>query len=182
MLKSVLAKNTEIGKDYLLILSPSIAYKLTIKRIGRTPDGEYTSVSVIDERYPGIVNISPATSLLEWDEEYYNNLKKNKIKEKVSTNENQISKEKKFTSKENIDKKQSEGKKMARTVNPRSKVIDNLLSKVNEGQSPDFQAIASDVIREMQLPEDDRKKVIAQTRVRWYNLKKGKDNKSVKNS
>ncbi len=163
MSQAVLAKYAKEGKDYLLVLSPSSIYKLTIKRISKTDDNTCNSVSVIDERHPGqIISISPETSLLEWDDELYNKIKKTRKNDtKVVINHKKV--------------KQTKESTMPRTANPRSKVIDELLLKVQEGEKPDFQKIASDVVSALSLPEEDTKKVIAQARVRWYNLKKEKN-------
>lgn len=169
MSKTILAKDTKINENYLLVLTPKTMYKLTIKKINKIDDDTITSVGVIDERYPGqLHNISPSTSLLEWDEELYNKVKG--IRKKEEKKESEIKEE----SKNNTQvKKQPKEKKMARTVNPRSKVIDKLLSEVEEGNVPNFKLIADKVVEEVGGTEEDKKKISAQARVRHWNFTKG---------
>jgi hypothetical protein len=59
------AKNCEIGKNYLLIISPKSVYKV---KIIANFEG---SVTIKDERYSKNVIISGETVLSEYDEEFY---------------------------------------------------------------------------------------------------------------
>lgn len=168
MTNIIKAKDTEIGKNYLLVISPSSVYKITIKSVNLSEDNSSCrSVVVSDERYSnGPVTISPDTSLLVWDEELYRKSKKlNSPKKETDKKDKNL--------KTSIKQTQSKEKEMPKTSNPRSKVIDSLLENIPADNKPDFQDIATNVISKIDgASEDDRKKIIAQSRVRWYNMQK----------
>ncbi len=181
----IYAKDGEIEKSYLLVISPTSVYKLTIKKINKTEnnkgDVSVSSVSVLDERYPGQLNtISGDTYLLEWDEEFYNkakSLRKKDSKEvKTEVNTDTKDEEEKLKSKKEV--KIKETKPVARTKNPKSQIIDKLLAEVPEGQKVIAEEIAQKVLEQTKEPEDHLKKVIAEVNVRnWMFSKGGKVNK-----
>jgi len=172
----IYAKDGEIEKSYLLVISPTSVYKLTIKKINKTEnnkgDVSVSSVSVLDERYPGQLNtISGDTYLLEYDEEFYKKSKSlRKEKEKpIIKNEEKINQN---------SSKLKETKPVARTKNPRSVIIDKYLKEVPEGQKVNSKEIAQKVLEQTKEPEDHLKKVIAEVNVRnWMFSKGGKVNK-----
>lgn len=170
----IYAKNGQIDTTYLLVISPSSVYKVTIKTINKTEDNKgkttVNSVSVMDERYPGQLHtISGESPLLEFDEEFYN---KSKSLRK-ETDKTVVKKEEKV----NLpNQKLKETKPVARTKNPRSIIIDKYLKEVPEGSKPVFSEIADKVLVELETKEEDKAslktKIINQARIRFYNLSK----------
>ena len=168
MFQTILAKDCKIGETYLLVLAPSSIYKIVIKSINIGFDNVISSVGINDERYPSkLINISGDSPLVEWDEQLYNNSKKQRSEKRE---EIKISNSNNFVKKVN---KSQEVKSMSQNKNPRSKVIDELLAQVVDGTTPNFQEIALKVIKEVNGSEEDLKKVTSQIRVRHWTFTKG---------
>ena len=74
--------------------------------------------------------------------------------------------------KEKVIKETKEGDNMAQSMNKRSVTIDEELLKVKKGTVPVWASVADAVIKVGKGTEDDRQKIINETKVRWYRKKK----------
>lgn len=152
----ILARDAQPGKTYLLA---GMYYSITIvKKYG--DDQEYvSSVLVQSEREPfRQIAIAGGTELIEFDEALH-----------VSPAVDSATGFSKQSSRK--------GSSMPQQKNPRSKVIDKLLAETKAGTEPDWEAIAAEVIKQGCAPQDKKKSIISQAKVRykWY-TSEGKQN------
>ncbi len=159
----VQAKDTVIGQTYKSLL---MDWEICIKD-KHYVDKVITSVDVIVTSLDKdkVVSIPPTTLLYSMDTDEKEVISDNKV-EDSRTNQNT----------ELITNKQSQGDVM-NNKDPRSLIIDRELLKVKEGAKPDWDGIATVVIKAGKATEKDRAKVKfqARSRHRWY-TKLGKKN------
>ena len=163
--KIISAKDAEIGKTYLVILSPTSVYKIIIKSISES------GVCIDDERYPGQANIvvSAETLLTEFDQDFYDRSRQKKAAAAAIKKEEK-QEEKKEDIKDKPKKTIKESKKMSQNKNPRSKVIDKLLAASPTGVAPNWEELVDEVIKQGKATTEERQKVLFQAKIRykWY--------------
>jgi hypothetical protein len=158
---TVEAKDAAIGQTYL---HASQFYRIKVlKKEGEDEKGDVSSVLVESESEPlRPITISGATQLLRYSEELHKPIRTRNHKTRTSNHKKESTMSKKPVAKGTV---------------PRSSIIDRELLRCKGKEAPNWDAIASTVIKAKPAPENKRASIISQAKVRyaWYS-KGGKKN------
>ena len=177
----ILASEAEVGKVY-----KSLVFNWDLKVIRKEIKNDKVISVVIRSLKSGVdrdIFIKPTMELLYESDSETNGALSTEITENTKpVVESPLQETKKITKSITVPiiKQKEKGKNtMARTKNPKSQIIDAELIKVTKNTTPDWEGIAKHVIKVTKSSEEDKKKITAEIKVRWYgHIKNGKKPKT----